>query len=249
MEVHHHTHHPKKWKEYFWEFFMLFLAVFCGFLAEIQVEHYIEHQREKKYIYTLLEDLQRDLDDFDNDLPDWQEAIQMVDTLRAELEKPSQLMNHALIYRLSNNLTYNNTFFYHDRTISQLKNGGNFRLIRKKDIADTLIEYDASIIYGLKDVEQFYTNNIFPQLRSLRNQFLSSKFYHLLKNDTAFTAAINKEPEVILFKPGEEKALFQYYNTLYEVRQNTITRLRIINRQQRQAINIISMIKRDYSIE
>ncbi|MCA6461107.1 MAG: hypothetical protein IM572_00215 [Chitinophagaceae bacterium] len=249
MEVHHHTHHPKKWKEYFWEFFMLFLAVFCGFLAEIQVEHYVEHQREKKYIYTLLEDLQRDLDDFDKDLPGWQRVIKMVDTLRAELEKPSQLMNHALIYKLSNNLTYNNTFFYHDRTISQLKNGGNFRLIRKKDIADTLIEYDASIIYGLKDVEQFYTNNIFPQLRSLRNQFLSSKFYHLLKNDTAFTAAINKEPEVILFKPGEEKALFQYYNTLYEVRQNTITRLRIINRQQRQAINIISMIKRDYSIE
>ena len=249
MEVHHHTHHPKKWKEYFWEFFMLFLAVFCGFLAEIQVEHYIEHQREKKYIYTLLEDLQRDLDDFDKDLPGWQRVIKMVDTLRAELEKPSQLMNHALIYKLSNNLTYNNTFFYHDRTISQLKNGGNFRLIRKKDIADTLIEYDASIIYGLKDVEQFYTNNIFPQLRSLRNQFLSSKFYHLLKNDTAFTAAINREPEVILFKPGEEKALFQYYNTLYELRQNTITRLRIVNRQQRQAGNIISMIKRDYGIE
>ncbi|MFN7540366.1 MAG: hypothetical protein ACK5RQ_09990 [Bacteroidota bacterium] len=249
MEVHHHTHHPKRWKEYFWEFFMLFLAVFCGFLAEIQVEHYIEHQREKKYIYTLLEDLQRDLDDFDKDLPGWQRVIKMVDTLRAELEKPSQLMNHALIYKLSNNLTYNNTFFYHDRTISQLKNGGNFRLIRKKNIADTLIEYDASIIYGLKDVEQFYTNNIFPQLRSLRNQFLSSKFYHLLKNDTAFTAAINREPEVILFKPGEEKALFQYYNTLYELRQNTITRLRIVNRQQRQAGNIISMIKRDYGIE
>ena len=249
MEVHHHTHHPKRWKEYFWEFFMLFLAVFCGFLAEIQVEHYVEHQREKKYIYTLLEDLQRDLDDFDNDLPDWQEAIQMVDTLRAELEKPSQLMNHALIYRLSNNLTYNNTFFYHDRTISQLKNGGNFRLIRKKDIADTLIEYDASIIYGLKDVEQFYTNNIFPQLRSLRNQFLSSKFYYLLKNDTAFAAAINREPEVILFKPGEEKALFQYYNTLYELRQNTMLRIKVIKRQQRQAVSMISMIKRDYSIE
>ena len=228
---------------------MLFLAVFCGFLAEIQLEHYIEHQREKKYIYTLLEDLQRDLDDFDKDLPGWQRVIKMVDTLRAELEKPSQLMNHALIYKLSNNLTYNNTFFYHDRTISQLKNGGNFRLIRKKDIADTLIEYDASIIYGLKDVEQFYTNNIFPQLRSLRNQFLSSKFYYLLKNDTAFAAAINREPEVILFKPGEEKALFQYYNTLYEVRQNTMFRIKVIKRQQRQAVNIISMIKRDYGIE
>jgi len=249
MEVHHHTHHPKKWKEYFWEFFMLFLAVFCGFLAEIQVEHYIEHQREKKYINTLLEDLRRDLDDFDKELPRWQNVIQMSDTLRAEMEKPLQLRNHALIYRLSNNITYNSTFFYHDRTISQLKQGGNFRLIRNKDIADTLIEYDASIIYGLKDVEQFYTNNIFPQLRSLRNQFLSSKFYYLLKNDTVFAAAINREPEVILFKQGEENAIFQYYNTLYEMRQNTITRIRIINRQKRQAVNMVSMIKRHYGIE
>ena len=35
MEVHQHTHTPrKKWTHYFWEFLMLFLAVFCGFLAE-----------------------------------------------------------------------------------------------------------------------------------------------------------------------------------------------------------------------
>ena len=35
MEVHSHTHSPrKKWTHYFWEFLMLFLAVFCGFLAE-----------------------------------------------------------------------------------------------------------------------------------------------------------------------------------------------------------------------
>ena len=40
MEVHHHTHTPrKKWTHYFWEFLMLFLAVFCGFLAEYQLEH------------------------------------------------------------------------------------------------------------------------------------------------------------------------------------------------------------------
>ena len=47
MEVHTHTHTPrKKWTHYFWEFIMLFLAVFCGFLAENQREHYIEQQRE-----------------------------------------------------------------------------------------------------------------------------------------------------------------------------------------------------------
>lgn len=249
MEVHHHTHHPKKWKEYFWEFFMLFLAVFCGFLAELQLEHYIEHQREKKYVHSLLEDLHRDLDDYENALPGWNQAIQRVDTLRAELEKPASMMNHILIYRLANNITINKTLFYHDRTISQLKNGGNFRLIRSKAIADTLMEYDASIIYGLKDVEQFYTNNIFPQLRTLRNQVLSSKFYSLLKNDSSFSAAIASEPDLIQFRRGQEEALFQYYNTLYEFLQNTKLRVKIINLRHHQAQSMIAMIKKEYGIE
>ena len=60
MEVHHHTHHPKKWKEYFWEFFMLFLAVFCGFLAEYQLEHKIERDRAKEYIESLYADIKAD---------------------------------------------------------------------------------------------------------------------------------------------------------------------------------------------
>src|ERR1700740_2070206 len=61
MEVHSHSHTPrKKWTHYFWEFLMLFLAVFCGFLAENQREHYVEHQREKKYISSLIQDLKAD---------------------------------------------------------------------------------------------------------------------------------------------------------------------------------------------
>ncbi len=43
MEVHAHSHTPRKKRtHYFWEFLVLFLAVFCGFLTENQREHYIE---------------------------------------------------------------------------------------------------------------------------------------------------------------------------------------------------------------
>jgi hypothetical protein len=43
MEVHAHTHTPrKKWTHYFWEFFMLFLAVTLGFLVENWREHFVE---------------------------------------------------------------------------------------------------------------------------------------------------------------------------------------------------------------
>jgi hypothetical protein len=50
MEVHQHTHSPrKKWTHYFWEFLMLFFAVFCGFMAENKREQVIEKHRAKEY--------------------------------------------------------------------------------------------------------------------------------------------------------------------------------------------------------
>ena len=62
MEVHAHTHNPrKKWTHYFWEFLMLFLAVFCGFLAEYQLEHKIEKERGKEYIRSFYDDLKVNL--------------------------------------------------------------------------------------------------------------------------------------------------------------------------------------------
>ena len=61
MEVHHHSHTPrKKWTHYFWEFLMLFLAVFCGFLAENQREHIVEKLRAKEYAKSLLSDMRLD---------------------------------------------------------------------------------------------------------------------------------------------------------------------------------------------
>src|SRR5215204_6559298 len=61
MEVHQHTHTPrKKWTHYFWEFLMLFLAVTLGFFVENQREHYIEHQRETQFINSLFNDIRSD---------------------------------------------------------------------------------------------------------------------------------------------------------------------------------------------
>ena len=61
MEVHAHTHTPrKKWTHYLWEFIMLFLAVFCGFLAEYQLEHKIEKDRAKELASSFYDELKGD---------------------------------------------------------------------------------------------------------------------------------------------------------------------------------------------
>ena len=146
MEVHHHghVHEKKKWLEYLFQFFMLFLAVFCGFLAEYQLEHRIEKDREKQFMQTFLVDLQRDTAEIIEDSGTWERVINDIDSLRKELEKPEDSQNVALMYKASTTIIFRyTTFRYNDRTIQQLRNSGNFRLI-EREISDSMIHYDAT---------------------------------------------------------------------------------------------------------
>jgi hypothetical protein len=143
MEVHHHTHHPKKWKEYFWEFFMLFLAVFCGFLAEIQVEHYVEHQREKQYIKTLIEDLDVDSARITSAIKRSNMIIGECDSLLIMYLNKDHL-KAQLVGRFTVKAYIAATFIdfnFSDRTSSQLKGSGSLRLIRNKSVTDSILLY------------------------------------------------------------------------------------------------------------
>ncbi len=251
MEVHHHghVHETKKWKEYFFQFLMLFLAVFCGFLAEYQLEHKIERDREKIYIVSLLEDLVNDTIDLNGDIVNWNSVIQKADTLRNELFKKSEARENKLMYRLVSELNFNNNFAYHDRTIGQLKYAGNFRLIRKKNIADSLVEYDAVYQTAIKTIEELYRNIIRPEQLSLQGQFLNSKFYEICNNPILFDSAIKKEPDIILIKKGKEDIVFQYYNRLYDFKRLNCNRVNWHKTMLRRATNLIKMIKKEYHLK
>lgn len=145
MEVHHHTHagHGKKnWKEYVWEFLMLFLAVFCGFLAEYKLEHVIEHQREKQYIQSLVADLKSDQEVLSQHIAHVKEGLSMMDSMITILNNPQQITGSTgqLYYlaRLAPRLKPLSTSF---RTFEQLKNSGNFRLIRDLGTSNKIMDY------------------------------------------------------------------------------------------------------------
>ena len=55
MEVHHHTHTPrKKWTHYFWEFLMLFLAVYSVDFLRRTNGNIILNIRREKTIYQII---------------------------------------------------------------------------------------------------------------------------------------------------------------------------------------------------
>ncbi len=151
MEVHHHTHaaHGKKtWKDYFWEFLMLFLAVFCGFLAEYQLEHVIENQREKKYMESLLSDLKTDLATIDYGLPRKEGKTKAIDTVFMFFNTNKNVTSiPGKLFKTIRRTTWDQRIDRNTITISQLKNAGNMRLVKKKAVADSIAAYDMQWTY------------------------------------------------------------------------------------------------------
>ena len=257
MEVHAHTHTVldpdshrgrKKWTHYFWEFLMLFLAVFCGFLAENQREHMIEHKREKKYMETLLEDLIRDTADLHYDIIFWDSKIRKLDTIKAELNKKPAERNEVLLYRCMTTMSSGNSFLYHDRTVSQLKNSGNFRLIRKNNISDSLANYDAYINNTLRPVMQNFRENRIYYLH-MQNRFFNSEYFVLANQPHLFDSAVASRPDIIAMRNRDEDLFFEYCNELNGIADGYWF-LNVMNRTLiRRASNLINLIKKEYYLK
>jgi hypothetical protein len=147
MEVHTHTHTSrKKWTHYFWEFLMLFLAVFCGFLAENYREHVVEHQREKVLMKSMLKDLHADTIFFSQMVRGISEYNAHLDSLITLIKTHPDLNSFAKeIYQQQVWISLYYKAVYSDRTIEQLKNSGNFRLIRNTAVSDAIIQYDGYV--------------------------------------------------------------------------------------------------------
>ena len=144
MEIHHHSHpHQKKnWKEYAWEFVMLFFAVFCGFLAEYKLEHVIEQQKEKQYIQSLVADLKIDQEIISKHLSTVRYSALMLDTLVGIWNSPSEISKRTGdMYYLVRLVPRLQPLTTNSRTFEQLKNSGNFRLIKDINTSNKIMAY------------------------------------------------------------------------------------------------------------
>jgi len=254
MEVHHHTHnsaephHKKNWKLYLWEFFMLFTAVFCGFLAEIQVEHYVEHQREKKLVASLFEDLKKDTISI-ADVKQWEEYRKVMDSLGVEIKRPTDKRNYKSLYKWFSAMRGFNAFEYHNRTIEQLKNGGNFRLITSKTLSDSLIDYDTYIISRLRDQEE-QSKVVYQKLNFLQDKFINSEYYDLVwDNNLKFDSVYNASPTTFIISDSNSDYLFEYYNHLQFFKTMTDFRIHTMKNMQRMSDNLLKQISKTYNIK
>lgn len=248
MEVHHHSHTPrKKWAHYFWEFFMLFLAVFCGFLAEYQLEHVIEHGREKQYMRTLLEDLKKDTASLQESVEFWSNLGYKIDSVRPYMKKKEN-RDLKKIYEMAAMLIDFNDFIYFDRTIEQLRNSGNFRLIRNQQVSDSLIGYDSFIRVQLREQETTLLQ-VLLKLLDLQNELFDSDGLQIefkkLKNQH-----LPADPGAFIYTvTNDEAKVIKYYNDLYLYRIAIEYILSSENGLKQWASNLIRLIQNEYHLK
>jgi hypothetical protein len=188
MEVHAHSHtERKKWTHYFWEFLMLFLAVFCGFLAEYQLEHMIEKDREKQYMQSMLKDLEKDTLSINRAIAGNTSILKGLDTLLNLIASPeNDKVNQKSLFLYSVKYTY--WFFtveFSDLTLSQLKNGGGYRLIKNNKVAAGITEYAQGLEfcrYQFAELNQYFHKYEETQ-KKIINWSLAKKAYDWLNKD------------------------------------------------------------------
>lgn len=180
-EPHSHDLHRapgKKTWAYLFEFLMLFLAVFCGFIAENWREQLSERQREMEYIRSIVEDIKSDTLQSSKILAQLRRINTGIDSVLTLLSSPEIMENSNDAYRLWTKNLGLEVFVSNDRTIQQLKNSGELRLIRNKAVSDRIMEYEQTL-------RKYYvqSNLMYSALSDITNYSQLFDFISLDKNE------------------------------------------------------------------
>jgi|LakMenE18May11ns_1017448.scaffolds.fasta_scaffold9624465_1 hypothetical protein len=247
MEVHHHSHHPKKWKEYITEFLMLFLAVSLGFMAENIREHQIEQNREKQYMVSFVADLESDIVNILEGMPRKDARMKAIDTLFQYFnENPNVTAVPAIIVKKMKRAAYDRSYVRNTTTINQLKNSGNLRLIRNRRVVDSIASYD----WRWSRMEYYRETYISNQkdIYQLEEQIIEATdiIGYFIKNDSLTSE--NSSPKTGNIRIRREK-LNSYLNLL--ARQLIVTKIDKENYLKVAVMSrdLINNIKQEYNLK
>lgn len=247
MEVHHHTQtERKKWHHYLWEFFMLFLAVTLGFLVENLREDYKDHQREKQFITSLINDVEKDT-------ARMHEIIRNRDDRERKFDSLSLLLDQGPPYDSTNRIYYYGVlvprnlavrFNPNDGTLQQLKNSGGLRLIRNQGVVDSITRYDVS----LKGLTQFGEIELtaMHDFRSIAHRFFNSRVLDKMMNADNIPSPPIDNPPLIPFSKND---LNEFNYKLFNVKaMNRASRV-VIKQVLLQAENLLATLKKEYHLK
>ena len=249
MEVHHHPdlhHKSKKFKEYFLEFIMIFLAVTLGFIAENLREHFADRSKEHQYIEGFVRNLQVDTGTLRYLIAFDSVQVKGIDSFFFLSHTPISIdSNRREFYFFALQVFYNSaTFKSNDATLQQLKSTGDYRLIERDHVADSLSNYDAAT-GGIYEQGNYYTD-YFKQILSLLDQMTDMTIFR----DTSYIKGIKLTNKPLPTLTKDSVKMRTLFNKVFDFRIITSSYSENNLKPQLQlATRLIVFLKKEYDID
>jgi len=248
MEVHQHTHTPrKKWTHYLWEFLMLFFAVTLGFLVENQREHYVEHQREKQFVKSLFNDIRSDTANIAKIINARTGKERIIDSLSFMMNSPhpGDFVKQVYPYAILVGRTLPYRFVPNDGTMQQLKNSGALRLIRNRAVVDSIAKYDINVrnILGQYAVEE----NQIEHYRTAGAKIFDALVFVQMIDENA--AVVKPTPDNSSFQPYTSRELYEWNYRIYGLNGINKANRRDLRLLLKQATELLELLKKKYHLE
>jgi hypothetical protein len=259
MEVHAHTHSPrKKWTHYLWEFLMLFLAVFCGFLAENKREHIVEVHRAKEYAKSLLNDMKEDTAEINGGILQNRFMVKAFDSCIAigkkNIDNP---FVPGVFYYYSRFTTTAYSIDWNKSTLTQLIQSGNLRYFQNKELVNKINQYHSlQGRIGSNNDQDYWSRNKILEIRSI---LLTAKYYEFfvplkiaieMKGHLPDTPMDSLMQQQLSLKPGSAGIMNEYLNHLMDRKWRNVRYIDELYPQAlKMALEIIDMLKKEYHLK
>ena len=239
----------KSWSNFIIEFVMIFLAIVFGFFAD----NFRERQSEKNdlidYMKSLLVDLEMDRNHLKFNAEYGKITILGNDSLSRGLTSKNLVGKEMFLYHYYALFSTGIGIPFHDRTISQLKYSGKFRIITNQEVSDAIVDYEKKIA-GLKESNEGLWQNNIIQL----NQSTSSKLFDftvIFQYQEAAKKYIDEMEKVgyphdLKLLAYDNHSINQFRNALAVARKQDANVLKNNNEVLDMNIRLDSLIRRKY---
>ncbi|MFN6244678.1 MAG: hypothetical protein ACK4V7_01040 [Chitinophagaceae bacterium] len=142
MEVHHHSHHPKKWKEYVTEFVMLFTAVTLGFFAENYREGIVEQHKKEKLLHSVVDNFKLDKKEIETHRNQIKGRIKTAEHFLVLLNTDLTTVNKIDFYRTILFFAENKAMILNEKTRNDAESKGYYTTLRTTDMPAIINKYN-----------------------------------------------------------------------------------------------------------
>ncbi len=261
MEVHHHPHvEQKSFKEYVLEGLMIFLAVTMGFIAENIREHFSDKAKEKEYVENIKKDLVRDTTNLNIWIAALYKRSESFDSLITLLQQPGPIEKGQDLYFLASVATRSTSIETNLNSFNEMKNSGNTRLIKKREVLNGMLDYEKNIykyehlgLLEAKENEMCYPligllfdatvfDKMFVRSNMIRNQ--------LSENDYAtgsqfYIKRPEGNPQLRSRNPDQINQLIYF---IHQRKSTFFGQTTILINQKKMAMDLIELLNNEYHL-